>query len=374
MNNPFKYGEIALNDSFCNRTREIKRLHQSFRDGQNIVLISPRRWGKSSLVSEALSRYKGKLLVARIDCFGIRSEDEFYTTLLKAVLKASESRIQEMTRVAKSFLSTLVPYITFSTGPSDEVKISFTRETKQDTDQILDLAQKIAQERGVRLVLCVDEFQQINEWENGDLALQKLRSHWQRHKDVCYCLYGSKRHLMNLIFNDSSHPFYRFGETLFLEKIAQEEWVEFIINKFSETGKQISEPLAIRLAQLGQCHSYYVQYLGRICWNNTEKRVTDEIVSKSFDDFLTDHTGLFTKETEDLTKYQINYLRAFCAGERKFTSQRVLRQYQLGSAGNIRRIEKVMEDAEIIDYFAGEPVFCDPYFEPLFRRYFMADS
>jgi hypothetical protein len=67
----------------------------------------------------------------------------------------------------------------------------------------------------------------------------------------------------------------------------------------------------------------------------------------------------------------VNYLKAVCAGEKQLTSQRVLQTYHLGSHGNIKRVEKVMEDFEIVDYFGEKPVFCDPYFEPLFRKYFM---
>jgi uncharacterized protein len=372
VNNPFKYGELSAGADFCNRKAELKRIHQAFLDGQNLVLISPRRWGKSSLVEQALRTHKTKHLVAKLDCFGLRSEEEFYRALLIAVLKASETRLQGLADSVRKFLSALVPYISYSVGPQEELKISVSLPREQpDPFAILDLAQKIAADKKVNFIICIDEFQKIGEWENDCAILERLRSHWQKHKRVSYCLYGSKRHLMTVMFTDSSGPFYRFGETIFLAKISRAEWVTYCVHQFAKSRKKISAEHAGRLADLVGCHSYYVQYLGRLCWNNTSRVVSSAVLEQSFQELLNDHEEVFRKLTDRLTHYQVNYLKAICAGERQLTSQRVLRDYHLGSAGNIKRIEKVMEDLEILDYFGKEPTFSDPYFEPLFRKYFM---
>lgn len=372
--NPFKYGEFASGEGFCNRKPEIKRLHQAFKDGQSVILISPRRWGKSSLVDESINRYKGKLMVIKIDCFGKRSADELYASLLQTTLKASSTKLQEISNTVKKLLAGITPYISFSTGPSDEVKISFSSAPEKiDPAAILDLPQKLAKEKNMRVVVCVDEFQKIAEWPDGKLVLEKLRSHWQKHADVSYCLYGSQRHLMSVLFTDSTQPFYRFGETIFLQKINLEEWVSFIGDRFEKSGKKITPALAAHIAEKAACHSYYVQYLSRLCWNNTSKTVTEEIIHQSFEDLLNDQVNIFQRITEQLTQYQVNYIKAFCKGESKFTSMKVLKDYNLGSPGNIKRIEKVMEDMEIIDYAEGKPFFTDPFFEPLFRRFFMAE-
>lgn len=373
--NPFKYGEFASGEGFCNRKSEIKRLHQAFKDGQSIILISPRRWGKSSLVDEALSRYKGnKLIVIKLDCFGKRAADEFYLSLLQTTLKASSTKLQEISNTVKKLISGVMPYISFSTGPTDEVKISFSSTPdKIDSSAVLDLPQKLAKERNTRVVVCIDEFQKIGEWSDGNLVLEKLRSHWQKHPDVSYCLYGSQRHLMSVLFTDSTQPFYRFGETIFLQKIDREEWVSFIADRFETSGKKITSQLAGLIADKAAFHSYYVQYLSRLCWNNTEKNVTEEIINQSFDDLLNDQVNIFQRITERLTHYQVNYIKAFCQGETKFSSMKVLKDYNLGSPGNIKRIEKVMEDLEIIDYSEGKPFFTDPFFEPLFRRFFITE-
>jgi len=372
MENPFKYGNLAQGEGFCNRVNEVKRIQNAFRDGQNIIVISPRRWGKSSLVDEAIRRDKSKVIIAKIDCFRVRSEDELYLALLKNILKASGSKIQDIVKTAQDFLGDLVSSISFTTEMTGEIKIGVNLPAnKRDPAYILDLAQKIAERKKQRVVICFDEFQKIAEWKDGRDILEKLRSHWMNHDKVCYCLYGSKRHLMENIFSNKSQPFYRFGEMLFLQKIEEEEWAKYIVKRFKKTSKKINKDQALALVKLANSHSYHVLYLSRICWNNTQLEITQNIIDRSFEEFINDHDDLFIRLTDRLTKFQINYLKAFCLGEKQFSSQRVLREYDIGTAGNIKRIEKVMKDLEIIDYYQNPHEFSDPYFQPLFKSRFL---
>lgn len=370
--NPFKYGEISSGENFCNREAEQKRLHAAFRDGQSIILISPRRWGKSSLVNQALHTYRGKVMAIKVDCFGVKSCEEFYAVFLKAILVATSTKVQQATDSVKNFVRSWLPYIKYAVGEGEEIRISLDLpSSKVDLAELLDLTQKIAHHRKVRIVCCIDEFQKVSEWTGGEGLLEKLRSHWQRHKEVSYCLYGSKRHLMASMFANSSQPFYRFGETLFLQKIGREEWIRFLVGEFRRTGKSIEPSVAGRLVDLVSSHSYFVQYLGRICWNNSPGKVTPALLEASYEEFLNDHIALFQQICRGLTLYQTNYLRAVLGGETRFTSLRVLREYGIGSQGNVKRIMNTLQDQEVLDFSSGHPEFCDPYFEPLFRRYFV---
>ena len=371
--NPFKYGELSTGENFCNRKTELKRLHDAFRDGQSIVLISPRRWGKSSLVDQALTTYKGKLYPVKVDCFGINSSEEFYGTLLKAVLLATTSRLKQLTDTVTKHIKSFIPYIKYTVGEGEEISISLDfPATQLDPGTVLDLAQKIARQRKIRVVVCIDEFQKIAEWSDGTVVLEKLRSHWQKHKEVTYCLYGSKRHVMNALFSHSSQPFYRFGETILLNKIDHDAWVRFLLSEFRKTGKTITKEIAHEMVGLVDAHSYYVQYLARICWNNSREKITPAILKDSWEELLNDHLALFQHIVKGLTLYQTNYIKALLAGETQMTSQRVLQTYQLGSQGNIKRIADALEDQEIVDYATESPTFCDPYFAPLFRKYFVS--
>lgn len=371
--NPFKYGELSKGENFCNRKAELKRLHGAFRDGQSIVLISPRRWGKSSLVDHALDTYKGKLYPVKVDCFGINSSEEFYGTVLKSVLLATTSRLKQLTDTVTKHIKSFIPYIKYTVGEGEEISISLDFPAAQlDPGTVLDLAQKIARQRKIRVVVCVDEFQKIAEWSDGAIVLEKLRSHWQKHKEVTYCLYGSKRHVMSSLFSHSSQPFYRFGETILLPKINESEWVSFLVSEFKKTGKTITNEVAWEMVGLVDAHSYYVQYLARICWNNARDKITPIILKDSWEELLNDHLALFQHIVKGLTLYQTNYIKALLAGETQMTSQRVLQTYLLGSQGNIKRITDALEDQEIVDYSTETPSFCDPYFAPLFKKYFIS--
>ncbi len=373
--NPFKYGELSSGDNFCNRKVELKRLHNAFRDGQSVIFISPRRWGKSSLVDRAIDTYNGKCIVVKVDCFGIRSSEDFYATLLKAVLLATGSKAQQVAETIKQHIKSIIPYINYSIGEDDEVRISLNLpQAKLDVGAILNLPQSIFSKRGIRIVICIDEFQQMAEFIDGKSTLETLRKYWQRHSGVCYCLYGSKRHVMSQLFSDSSQPFYRFGETIFLQKIKRSEWVTFLIKEFNNSGKKIDEQVAGHLADLVQCHSYYIQYLARICWNNSQESITQKVLEESFEELLNDNLSLFQALVKGLTQYQVNYILALIARETKMTSEAVRTKYKIGSPGNIKRITEALQDMEILDYSSGKATFCEPFFEPLFNRYFIPIS
>jgi len=100
-------------------------------------------------------------------------------------------------------------------------------QVKKDPDDILDLAEKIAIKAKKKLVLCIDEFQNIAEFKDSLGFQRKLRSHWQLHQHVSYCIYGSKRHMLMEVFSSPSMPFYKFGDLIFLEKIKEEKWITF---------------------------------------------------------------------------------------------------------------------------------------------------
>ncbi|MDZ7650175.1 MAG: hypothetical protein U5K54_25285 [Cytophagales bacterium] len=133
MKNPFKYGELSTGENFCNRKQEIKRLQSAFRDGQSIVIISPRRWGKSSLVNRSVDTFKGKLICIRIDCFGISSSQEFYAAFLKATLQQTNSKLQQVVDTVTKSLKSLVPYVKYGVSENDEIQISLDLPKKNMT-------------------------------------------------------------------------------------------------------------------------------------------------------------------------------------------------------------------------------------------------
>ncbi|MDE6482800.1 MAG: ATP-binding protein, partial [Rikenellaceae bacterium] len=313
---PFTFGIATSGDNFTDRTEETERLLLNFRHGINTVLISPRRIGKTSLVRKVCDMARSeKLKVVYLDIFSCRNDNEFYNAFASAVLKQTSSKPYEWLDDIKSFLSRITPSISFSPDPSSKFSISLELNPKDDDiEDILQLPEKIAQKKGCDIVICIDEFQQIAEFDDSKTFQKRLRAVWQLQKSVSYCLFGSKQHLMNELFEKRSLPFYKFGDTIYLPKISTPDWIEYICGRFKATGKRISEELARRICTVVDNHSSYVQQLAWLVWVHTDHNATEQDLDEACRDILDQNTPLFEKQTESLTTYQMNFLRAVLDG------------------------------------------------------------
>jgi DNA polymerase III delta subunit len=174
------------------------------------------------------------------------------------------------------------------------------------------------------------------------------------------------------IFNNYQMPFYKFGDIHFLDKISREDWVNFISQRFRDTGKDISDDLCGLIADKVKNHPYYVQQLSQQVWLRTENAATEDIVIESFENLINQLSLLFTNIIDTLTAKQISFLVAVAKGERNFSSKHVLDSYQLGTSANIKNLKKVALDKDIIDIFANNKMeFQDPIFEYWVLNYYL---
>ena len=366
METPFIFGKIATEKNFTDREAETANLIQNFTSLINTIIISPRRWGKSSLVNKAANlaiKQNNKLRICHIDLFNVRNEEHFYALLAQKVIAATSSKWEEAVENAKSFFSHLVPKISIGTDPTNEVSIDFDWEdVKRNPDEVLDLAEKIAKKKNLKIVVCVDEFQNIAEFTDPDYFQKKLRSHWQQHQNVAYCLYGSKRHMMMEVFTNSSKPFYKFGNIMFLNKIDTPYLVEFFNSRFADTGKSITDEASLLIAELVDNHPYYAQQLAQQSWLRTNDICTVEIVRAAHAALVEQLSLLFVTITETLTTQQLNYLKALIAGEKAITSTAVMHRYQISSPTSVARSKTALIKNDILDNNAGEMSFQDPIY------------
>ena len=275
---PFIFGVATSGDNFTDRVKETARLISNFQHGVNTVLISPRRWGKTSLVRKVCNIAQSKeLKIVYIDIFSCRSEKDFFDTFASTILKQTSSKFEEFTENAKSFLTRVSPRFSVGTDPMTDFSLSLELEDRDaDIDEILQLPEKIAQKKGIRIVICIDEFQQIVEFKESKTFQKRLRTIWQLQQSVSYCLFGSKRHLMNELFEKRSLPFYKFGDSIYLPKISTSDWVIYICDRFKSTGKHISIELAKMVCLAVDNHSSYVQQLSWLLWIYTDVEATEQ--------------------------------------------------------------------------------------------------
>lgn len=372
MENPFIIGKAAEGDYFINRVEDRKRLNANLTHGINTVIISPRRWGKTSLVKNVLSSIDDeRFLTVFVDVFRCKSEYEFYRNFSTCVIKQTSSKIDEWVETVKTFLSGITPKFSFGSDPLNDFSLSFEWNERDDAeDEILSLPQKIAEKKGKKIIVCLDEFQQIAEFPSSVDFQKKLRSVWQHQQDVTYCMFGSKKHLMENFFSNKSMPFFKFGDMMFLKKIEITEWIPFICRNFSNTGKSISEKQAERICNVTACQSSYVQQLSWITWYKTEGITTDKNIDSAIDDLLEQNKTFFQSDVEQLTELQYNFMRAVADGVTQgFTRKDILRKYRLESSANVQAIKKAMISKDLI-YMDddGNIQFNDPLFSLWVRK------
>jgi uncharacterized protein len=271
--NPFKYGPIALDESFTDRDAEIAELRADARNGQDVVVFAPRRFGKTSLVwrvSQLL--VKGRALVASINLMFTPTKEKLAGRLAKEIhenLLSPAGRAKESLRVFSGLR--VIP--TMAVDPSDgSLSFSFAAgHTAEDIDATLEhlfrLLAEIAAERKRRVVLIMDEFQEVVDIDPGLTKL--LRSVFQEQPDVAHIYLGSKRHMMERIFSDANEPFWRSAKRMELGPIAPEAFKPFIQAGFRDHGRDIDDAVVDRILAMTGGHPYGTQEIAYFLWEQT---------------------------------------------------------------------------------------------------------
>ena len=372
----FVYGVAVSDYNFIGRERETKRLLDNFKGGINVILMSPRRLGKTSLVKHVCNKLDDKdIITVYLDIFGCKSEYDFYNKLTAEVLKQTASKHELWFEEAKEFLYRLTPKISFSPEPNSDFSISLGITPKTHTpEEVLQMAETIAIKRKKRIVICIDEFQQIGEISNSKQIQARLRTVWQHQKHVSYCLFGSKHHLMSTIFLHRSMPFFQFGDTISLNKIATEDWVEYIVSHFADGKRTISHALAEEICKFTENYSAYVQQLAWLIFTLKEEgeTVTEDDVRQAENDLLATNDILFMQMIEPLSEFQLNFLRAIALGIKKdFGLSEVREEYNLGSYSNITRLKTALLERDLIEKQNTGLVITDPIFAKWLKRKIM---
>ena len=194
MKRAFVYGISVEGENFTDRVKETKRLKLNFENGINVILISPRRMGKSSIVKKVKSEItNSEIKVVYMDIYDCRSEYDFYNRFATVLMKETASKSEHIIENIKRFLVRLTPKISFSPEPMSDISLSLgiTPQNYQP-EEILQLPELIAKKQGKHIVVCIDEFQQIGEFTESLTIQKRIRGVWQHQQNVSYCLFGSK--------------------------------------------------------------------------------------------------------------------------------------------------------------------------------------
>ncbi len=269
--NPFTFGDLALDDAFTDREEELAELASDMANGQNVLVYAPRRYGKSSLVlraaQEALRR---KALVAYCDLMKTPTKERFAAALAKTVYSDVASPVGQAFERAADLFRGLRVLPTMEVDPADgSLRFSFQagrrRSDIDDTiERLLELFGELAADRKRRVVVIFDEFQEVIALDPKFPNL--MRAVFQAQPEVSHIYLGSKRHILERIFNDRNEPFWRSAKQLEIGPISPEKFGPFLRDRFVGSGKGISELALHELLEVSAGHPYGTQELAYFTW------------------------------------------------------------------------------------------------------------
>ena len=327
MENPFVFGKVVFGNHFCDREKEIEEIKKLVRSKQHIVIISPRRYGKTSLVINALER--NSIPFIYVDCSFVEDEKNLANLLLNDYVKKFDN-IAMLEKFLKrfdfSFSITLNPVsIIVSQVKTNTLKSLLTEASKN-------------------YVLVFDEFQDINE-KNPDLV-NKIRSIVQ-FLDKSVIMLGSKRHLLDSMFLKPRGIFYNFGYSMHLGKIAPIEFKKFIFFWFKKNGLEISEKDVDEALEASECHPFFTQYL---CHFLFEKTIVEKTSVQETIDSILDTNSVFYEETyRSLPASQQKALLLISYGKKQIYSAELLAKFGISSSQTLQKALKALTKKELID-------------------------
>ena len=370
MPNPFKYGTIVTGEDFADRKEELQLLTRELTSGQNILLYSPRRYGKTSLMMMVLKELqKQNIITALVDIYGCLSLSDFIGKLVEKTVVPAYSTVDSMMIFLKSALSGFTPEVTVN--PDGSIKLSYRKEASQiaekDLSEVLEASEKLAKTKNKRLVVVFDEFQEIVNLD-GTRVEHLMRTVFQHHKLVTYVFMGSKRHLLEQMFNGANRPFYKFAKPFPLGKIPVKEFGNFIRAKFEKTKISIDSSIVDSILKFTEGHPYFTQELCHEIWNLSCDRghVEEDDVERAKTNILRMQNDLFVRMWDEMTIPQRKLLVAI-SEERQISaiySTSFIEKYGLISSSHVLRsvnqlmtegiIERTNGDYSIPDIFLRE--------------------
>ncbi len=313
MKNPFILG-LAQGSKFCNRRKELQELYDFAASGRSVVLYSPRRYGKSSLVTSLCDRLQNDgYVTAYSDLFPITSEQEVVSRLAAAILAGigKGADPQSARQKVSGIFSRLIPSVEI-TREGMNFSVRFDRETKTETllDDVVGGLFAYLERSGKRACVVLDEFQEITELKASKRIEGTLRAHLQRHETASFFFVGSRRHILKDMFTNKTRPFYKSAFLYTLDVIPKSEFASCISDMFTESGKTCLPEAAEAVYDMARGYSGYVQRLAALSWDLTEDTCDIDDVKAAYDAMLAGESADFEGILGGLSLVQKAVLKA----------------------------------------------------------------
>jgi AAA+ ATPase superfamily predicted ATPase len=375
--NPFYYGDLALDEAFTDRQSELKSLKADMRNGQNVALIAPRRYGKSSLVRRATQQLVAEgVLVAEIDLMKTPTKEKLASALARSIhrdlAKGVVTKAKERARDQLNLFSSLRIAPTITINPEDfSYSFSFSASTAREEDidatleRLLELPAQLAAEQKKRVVLYFDEFQEITDIDAKLPTL--MRAVFQEQPEVAHVYAGSKREMMRRLFSDRNEPFYRSAKVMEIGAIPRGLFKKFVKARFDSTDRGVSDAVLDELLDVTGGHPYGTQELAYALWEEVPEGFTATAtdLEAALGSVLRAENAHFALLWEKVSRAQRLVLQALATEPGRVQSSGYRDRFGLPAASTVQRaIEALTRDElvarrpdgahEIIEPFLGE--------------------
>ena len=376
--NPFVYGEIVTAAAFADREEERDRLARDLAGGQKVFLISPRRYGKSSLVRDVMRGLaRQKILTIEVTVASSSSYIGFLEAYAQALL-AADTPVGRLKRWTSELLRGIKPEIRFDADPMGKAKfaVSFpgvrtARETARVANEVFQLPARIAEARRQRLAIALDEFQAITAFDGGAVE-NALRAAVQDQRQVGYVFSGSEPSLMERMLGPR-RPFYKAGPVMRLGKIHPDDFTVFIEERFRGSGIKPEAGLGSAIIDLAANVPYDVQRLAHETWDDVKeggrKTAGLDDLHATLLRLLGEQNTVFEESWQRLTLPQRAVLRALVIEEgRELMSTDVRERHRLPGTSTIQAALAALIRQDIITRDDGRYVTVDSLYREWVAR------
>lgn len=369
MQNPFKFGSVVTGGDFADRRRELAELARELMEGQHLFLLSPRRYGKTSLILAALESLGSRgALAAYVDTFRTTTPVQLLELMAQAVLRAAESRPERLLRLAMELLGRLHPQVgADATGkPTLSLDIGTSpRSVLALQEEVLALPERLAEKRKRRLVIAFDEFQEMQRFPGAGLE-KAMRSHFQHHRRVSYLFAGSRQSVLQDMATRERSPFYKFGRVMSLGPIPQGEFSPFLEARFKRGRLGVSVDVLAAILSTADDVPYNVQRLCHQLWDmlaGKADRITEGDIGRAIAIILDQDAPYFSTAWDRLSLHQRQVLQAVArAGGRNVFASDFLTVHRLGSHSSVQTSLRQLLKEQILLKVNGEYRIADSFF------------
>ncbi len=350
--NPFKFGTVVDDKFFTNRAQEIKIVKSVLNSENHLIVISPRRYGKTSLIYKVVKE-TGRPYIF-IDLQLVTNINDFGSQLLKRINRIYP--FEKFKRLIKNFR--FIPAI--SVNPlTNEIEVSFNPVSTPEVilSDVLNLIERLSTKKE-KIIVVLDEFQEIKRIDKN--LDRKLRSVFQHQKKVNYVLMGSQESLMKEIFENKKSPFYHFGYLLTLKRIPRDDFFNYLNKRISRVSKN-SNAICEKILNFTKGHPYYTQQFAFYIWEEIVNN-KNESVEKIIQKIVQSHDNDFERLWGLLNKTEMKIMIALAESDESPLKDDVRYKYNLGATSTVfSSLKKLIVNGFVIKTSAGYEIE-DPFF------------